>query len=250
LCAQRQRRILADALPALKENGLLIYSTCSYSMDEDEAIGDWLVQDMGMMNEQLHLEDVWNIIETTSPETGSKGYRFYPDKVKGEGFFISCFRKGTEGGSTKLRPVKVEPVTAMEKNILSPWLKNKNFSLLKSGSDFHFFQERFFNDFTDLKSVLNIIYFGIRAGQIMKNKLVPDHAFALSRLLDEDVPSIELDYFNAIKYLQRQDMAVKPETTGWQTVRFKGHNLGWINALPNRINNYYPKELRILKQSI
>ncbi|MBL7733585.1 MAG: hypothetical protein JNM88_20615, partial [Chitinophagaceae bacterium] len=37
-------------------------------------------------------------------------------------------------------------------------------------------------------------------------------------------------------------------TTGWQTVSYNGHPLGWVNKLPNRINNYYPKELRILKE--
>jgi NOL1/NOP2/fmu family ribosome biogenesis protein len=35
---------------------------------------------------------------------------------------------------------------------------------------------------------------------------------------------------------------------GWQAVSYKGFPLGWINGLGNRVNNYYPKELRILKQ--
>jgi NOL1/NOP2/fmu family ribosome biogenesis protein len=34
---------------------------------------------------------------------------------------------------------------------------------------------------------------------------------------------------------------------GWGLVSYKNFSLGWINVLPNRINNYYPKELRILK---
>ncbi len=44
LCSQRQQRILADVLPALKDDGVLIYSTCSYSQEEDEAIADWLIE--------------------------------------------------------------------------------------------------------------------------------------------------------------------------------------------------------------
>jgi NOL1/NOP2/fmu family ribosome biogenesis protein len=84
----------------------------------------------------------------------------------------------------------------------------------------------------------------------MKNKLIPDHALALSQILSDEILSVELTYEEAIRYLQRQDLSIKPDSLGWQTVRFKGHNLGWINVLSNRINNYYPKELRILKQSI
>jgi 16S rRNA C967 or C1407 C5-methylase (RsmB/RsmF family) len=42
LCSQRQQRILADAWHCLKEDGVLIYSTCSYSAEEDEEILDWI----------------------------------------------------------------------------------------------------------------------------------------------------------------------------------------------------------------
>jgi len=76
LCSQRQQRILADVLPALKEDGLLIYSTCSYSAEEDETIADWLVAEMGMESKQLHPENSWGIVETISPLQKAYGYRF------------------------------------------------------------------------------------------------------------------------------------------------------------------------------
>jgi 16S rRNA C967 or C1407 C5-methylase (RsmB/RsmF family) len=44
LCSQRQQRIIADAWNCLKEEGVLIYSTCSYSTEEDEAILDWTIK--------------------------------------------------------------------------------------------------------------------------------------------------------------------------------------------------------------
>ena len=46
LCSQRQQRILADVWPALKKDGILIYSTCSYSKEEDEDIVKWLVKEL------------------------------------------------------------------------------------------------------------------------------------------------------------------------------------------------------------
>ena len=87
LCSQRQQRILADVLPALKNGGVLIYSTCSYSKEEDEEICDWLINELKVENLKLKVEENWNIIQSDG------GYRFWPDKVKGEGFFIACFRK-------------------------------------------------------------------------------------------------------------------------------------------------------------
>src|SRR5436189_839521 len=87
LCSQRQQRILADVLPTLKNGGVLIYSTCSYSREEDEEIYNWLRNELKVESLKLKVEENWNIIQSEG------GYRFWPDKVKGEGFFIACFRK-------------------------------------------------------------------------------------------------------------------------------------------------------------
>ena len=99
-----------------------------------------------------------------------------------------------------------------------------------------------------LKGFLNIQYAGVVIGEVMKEKLVPDHALALSNLLKDDTPALELEYEEAIHYLQKTDITINPREKGWQLVTYKNHNLGWINALQNRINNYYPKEFRILKR--
>lgn len=248
LCSQRQQRILADVLPSLKENGLLIYSTCSYSKEEDEEIADWLVQEFEMKNEKLKLEEHWGIIESASQKTNALGYRFYPDKVKGEGFFLACFRKMTAEKEAKIKPAKIEKATAKEKAVIQPWLTNVDLELAKEANFFTALSPQFFNDYSFLKSVLNIQYKGTGVGQIMKDKLVPDHSLALSNIISDSISAMELNYEGAIKYLQRQDTGFSSPVLGWQIVQYQKHNLGWINALPNRINNYYPKELRILKQ--
>ena len=56
LCNQRQQRILADVYPALKQDGILIYSTCSYSKEEDEDISDWLKNNFNVDSLQLKLK--------------------------------------------------------------------------------------------------------------------------------------------------------------------------------------------------
>ncbi|HEU0064891.1 MAG TPA: RsmB/NOP family class I SAM-dependent RNA methyltransferase, partial [Flavisolibacter sp.] len=60
LCHQRQQRILSDVLPALKQNGILIYSTCSYSEEENEHIGEWLCNEMNMEGRKLNVPEQWN----------------------------------------------------------------------------------------------------------------------------------------------------------------------------------------------
>lgn len=248
LCSQRQQRILAAVLPALKENGLLIYSTCSYSKEEDEEISDWLVEDFQMKNEKLKTQKEWGIVESISSKTNSAGYRFYPDKVKGEGFFIACFRKTTDEKEAKVKPARLEKATAKEKAILQPWIKEPAVEFVKENNSFAAVPFSLVNDYAALRSVLNIQYKGTGMGQIMKDKLVPEHSLAVSTIISDDIATTELACQDAIKYLQRQDLDFTPSVLGWQTVNYQKHNLGWINALPNRINNYYPKEMRILKR--
>lgn len=54
LCRERQQRILANSLVSLTEGGVLFYSTCSYSREENEEILDWLIDEFGM--ESLSLD--------------------------------------------------------------------------------------------------------------------------------------------------------------------------------------------------
>lgn len=258
LCSQRQQRILADVMPSLKENGLLIYSTCSYSKEEDEEIADWLVSEFEMKNEKLEIpacrsnvegrENEWGIVETVSAKTNSFGYRFFPDKVKGEGFFIACFRKTSSAGSVRQKNIKPEFISSKEKNIINDWVSDSDLSFIKNNTDIIAIPSAFVQELYLIKHALNIQYAGVRVGEIMKDKLVPHHALALSNIILDEVTNTDLSYDDAIKYLQKQELSFVPAKQGWQTVSFKNFNIGWINALKNRINNYYPKELRILKQ--
>ncbi|WP_121354996.1 methyltransferase RsmF C-terminal domain-like protein [Flavisolibacter nicotianae] len=249
LCSQRQQRILADALPALKEEGLLVYSTCSYSTEEDEAIMDWLVLEMEMENVALAGNLADGIVATTSPTTKAAGYRFYPDKIRGEGFFLSCFRKKIGGPQARLKVSKPELLPAREKKIIGEWVNETGMEFFRFRNGIIAVPAHRVNDFAQLLPLLNLQYAGVAVGQILKEKLVPEHALAQSLLLPETVAATDLDYAAAIRYLQRQDLPVVPQTLGWQVVRYETKNLGWINALKNRVNNYYPKEIRILKQN-
>jgi len=69
----------------------------------------------------------------------------------------------------------------------------------------------------------------------------------MSLIKSNSLNGIKLTYEQAIAYLKRKDLSVDSVQKGWYLVNFENHTLGWVNALSNRINNYYPKELRILK---
>lgn len=248
LCSQRQQRILANALPALKEEGILIYSTCSYSIAEDEQIADWLVKDFNLESIQLTVQPQWNIVEI---ETNHKnfGYRFWPHHLKGEGFFISVFRK-KEGSTVKLNNASnsLEVLTKKEQQTLHNWTNSVDKIFLKYKDTVYAWPQQQLYDFSVMLKNLKVIYSGVLAGTLVHDKLIPAHSLALSNIMGEKVLRSAIDLNNAIAYLQRKDFQLTGTNKGWMLATYQNHPLGWMNVLPTRINNYYPKELRILKE--
>ena len=253
LCNQRQQRILADILPALKPGGILIYSTCSYSASEDEEICDWLVSSIQYpaSSIQLQLKTEWNIIETNSPEHNAHGYRFYPDKLKGEGFFIAAFKKPGTAMNEKTGRLKNKPVLLSQPDlaIIKPYFNNiEELSFFKWQEEIIAVPSSILNDIFLLQSALYIKKAGIKIGTIIRNELIPDHEFALSNLVADSVASIDVDIEEALQYLRRQDLFIDTTLKGWVLIKYQQAALGWVKILPNRINNYYPKGWRILNK--
>jgi 16S rRNA C967 or C1407 C5-methylase (RsmB/RsmF family)/NOL1/NOP2/fmu family ribosome biogenesis protein len=242
LCSQRQQRILADVWPALKKDGVLIYSTCSYSKEENEEIVKWMGDKLSIVNCQLSIDKDWNIAGS------SNGYRFWPDKVKGEGFFIACVKKmdGGDGNDIRARK-KIELPGKREMEIVKGWLKQTDHQFARIQNLVYAVPEKLLSDVNVLLNNLHVIYFGTAVGELIRDKLIPDHALAMSQLLSDNIEAVELSYEQAIAYLKKKELKDLNAARGWRLVAYKNYSLGWINALPNRINNYYPKELRILK---
>lgn len=242
LCGQRQQRILADALPALKPGGMLIYSTCSYSKEEDEQIAKWLEEELTVNPVELITDPAWNIIKSDG------GYRFWPDKLKGEGFFIACFRKANGNDNEFALPKKkAEKFSKPETDILNRYVNAEGITFLRNGKSLRAIPENLLSDMNFMTSKLRIVGCGTEVGEIIKEKLIPAHALAVSNILSEMIPNVELNYDQAIQYLQKKELKLVTDKKGWCLVTYKDHPLGWINILSSRINNYYPKELRILK---
>lgn len=85
LCAARQRRIVADVWPALKEGGVLIYSTCTFNIYENDGNLRWIRETLGA--EKIELDAPEGVIET------EEGCLLVPGFVPGEGQFCGAVRK-------------------------------------------------------------------------------------------------------------------------------------------------------------
>jgi len=248
-CCKRQQRILADVLPSLKSGGLLVYSTCSYSREENEDIIDWLVQECGLESLSFPVQGDWGIIEAQTPNGRALGYRFYPDKLKGEGLFLACLRKPTGEIRDPTPPrIKADKLNQQEKALLKKWVVNEyQIEFDKYGEVLIAMPENFNGWLSLLQKELYIKRAGVRLGKISGKELIPHHELAMNEICARDLPFVELTLEESITYLRRDDLKIASGLLGWTLVRFGGINLGWAKMLGSRINNYYPLNWRILK---
>lgn len=104
-CAARQKRILADVWPALREGGLLVYSTCTYEDCENDANLEWAAEELGG-----EIFPPSGEFESWGVRTTHHGNLLKVDEVPGEGQWVGALRKtspceGVPAGSDMLRPI-------------------------------------------------------------------------------------------------------------------------------------------------
>ena len=247
LCRQRQQRILADAWDCLKENGILIYCTCSYSPEENEEIVDHLIHQYATESVRIPLDESWNIVETAATKTNGYGYRFYPDKLKGEGFFLAVLRKKDGKEWSQRLKEKREPLVKKEESYLRKLLPDENLQFLRIQEWTHVMPLNLLPDLLLLKNYLYLKKAGVMAGKMGSDEWIPDHELALSTGLNPQIPELELSGSDALKYLRREVFTTDAQMKGWRPVSYRQQKLGWVKILSNRINNYFPKSWRILK---
>jgi len=249
LCHQRQERILADIYPALKEDGYLIYSTCSYSRQENEDILDWLCTEFALETVRIPIDKEWGIVETQSTDKKAWGYRFYPGKVRGEGLFAACLKKKESSGNLlSFKNNNNQKLASGEFELVKGYINDPAaYYFFKVNDDWLAINHQHKESMNLLQHYLYLKKSGVRIGKLAGKDLVPDHELALSVMVNQAaVLQTELDYDQAIQYLRRDNLMIDTTEKGWSLITYKGQALGWAKLLPNRINNYYPKELRIL----
>jgi 16S rRNA C967 or C1407 C5-methylase (RsmB/RsmF family)/NOL1/NOP2/fmu family ribosome biogenesis protein len=251
LCAQRQQRILADVWPALKQDGILIYCTCTYNEKENEENVGWLVSEgkgeslkLNLPVRQAGVESDWEIEEIV--KNGIYGYRFFPHKVKGEGFFISVLRKKEEAEEVSMRTKTQLPLVPKKiAERVNEWLLHPHHLILLDDLIVAL-PEQFSTEINWLANNLNVVTKGTAVATLKHEKLIPEHAAALSLELNRNqFPQIELSLDHALAYLRKETPLIGEGQKGFALVTYQTHPLGWVNLLGNRINNLYPANWRV-----
>lgn len=245
LCAERQKRIISDIWPALKEDGLLIYSTCTFNPGENEENMLWLIKNRLAECVKLETGQFRDVVEIE--HHGINGYGFYPSRVRGEGFFLSVIRKKEAQTGVQVRSQRRQEFTPgrTDMEVADRWIGTGKERLLKVGENL-FNLPCTVNEYLFLFGNLNVIRPGTLISVSKKSDILPTHELALSQKIRKDAfPVHEAYYREAIALMRRDILTLRGLHDGWNLITFKGVNIGFVKNIGKRVNNYFPVVWRI-----
>ena len=243
LCEARQRRIVADVWPALKKNGLFIYSTCTFNIYENDGNVEWISSELGA--EPLLKDDVMagdGLIKT------GLGYSLVPGFVEGEGQYCSALKKTSDNvysGGFKENRRKSRPVPAAKVPEGLEKLFSTSMDFKSRGEMVIAVPSSLAADVAMLEG-LHVIASGCAVGTVKGRDLVPDADLALSLALAADAyPVADVDRQTALSYLHRDAIVLEDAPKGYVLIRYEGLPLGFVKNLGNRCNSLHPQSRRI-----
>ena len=224
-CAERQRSILTDVWPALKQNGLLIYSTCTFNKAENEDNIAWIAQELGA-----------EILE-------SRHFYFHTDQS--EGLFMAALRKTAPTTQMRVKS-KVTSQKSQVTSLKSPLINSENWCIKEEKDLVYALPKAYEADFAILDKHLRWLKKGIGIATLKGKNQTPHIDLALSRHINKDAfITYELDLPTALHYLKGESITLPDAPIGYLLLTFKGVPMGWGKNIGNRCNNLYPDAWRI-----
>lgn len=251
ICAARQKEILDNAAVMLKPGGVIVYSTCTFSREENEDVIEYFLE----RHTDFTLEEM---------------ERFWPHKVDGEGHFVAkLVRRGSvDTGFKSDRQTKKIKNNKNRKNETKPALTKENMKLLSEfldetisedmaawikNSRLVMFGEQLYRlpDMeVDIKG-LKVQRAGLHIGEFKKQRFEPSHSLALALKLNDakNVVKLTCDNPQTIGFFNGQSVMLSDEQAaeckkGWALVCVDGYPAGWGKVNGTQVKNHYPKGLR------
>ncbi len=262
-CQKRQKEILTDIWGTLKENGILVYSTCTYNQEENEDNVKWIVEELGAEILQVPIDESWNISGALTNDNLSV-YRFLPHRTKGEGLFMAVLRKKFKNVDSEdydslylderkenkknKKGIKGNNKAAAVPENIKQWIKNSDEFIFESDeTTITAIPKKIHDIYQMVKGKLRIIHHGIEIATIKGKDFIPSHSLALSTCLNRTkFCSVELDYNRAIAYLRKEAIVIDDSyPKGYVLFTYRGRPIGFAKNIGNRTNNLYPQEWRI-----
>ena len=248
-CVEMQKEILECVDNMLKPNGYFVYSTCTFSPEENEK----------MISAFLNIHSNYEIIEINKVqgiEDGRPNFsdgnielkktaRLWPHRLKGEGHYAAILRKKGFLCNTKFlnsydilntygTPVEVE--NFIKENLRS----GIGGKFIRKGNNIYNLQV----ELPDLRGI-KVAKFGWYLGEIKNGRFIPSHSMATA-LKKEQIATIANFSGSSreiLSYLKGETL-MKSGEKGYNLVLVDGYSIGWAKQTGDMLKNLYPKGWR------
>lgn len=219
-CAVRQSKIFQSAVKMLAVGGRMVYSTCTFSPEENE-------------------EQIAAALEAYPLKLVSER-RLYPHEVRGEGHFCAVLEKLS--GERRDMPLLKPAADRAGLCLYRQWEK-ENLGLVFG--NLHFVGRTLYSLPNDMpKTSVQTLRAGVRLGEVTGNRFEPDHSLAMC-LEKGQANGIEVDEQTAVNFLKGYTFGCSSNEKGYRLVLYKGYPLGWCKVSDGVAKNKLPKGVRI-----
>lgn len=247
-CAIRQLSILNDAANAVKDGGTLVYSTCTFSKEENEmVISKFLEENNDFEIVDINEEFGRNGIIIAGNINLAKAKRIFP-MDGGEGHFVAKLRR-TSYNECNVKNYKYNGMSLSDQNLIDEFLGNifsiKPYGVIQRINDLIFILP---NQLPDIYG-LGVIRAGLLLGELKKSRIEPSHALFMSARKYELNSGVDLELGSEQikKFLKGEEIEVDNSLSGFTAVMVEGISVGYGKCSQGRLKNKYPKGLRLLK---
>lgn len=225
-CAERQAEILDCAAEMLKPGGRMVYSTCTFAVEENEDNMNCFIE----RHPEFQLESM---------------HRIWPHKEKGEGHFAAVLCK--EGSAGKRKAVVHKKIT--DKQLLKQYeaFEKDNLNITLKGTPALFGEQLYLlPEFCPKLKGLKVVRPGLHVGMVKKNRIEPAHALSHGLTPKQWKKTLEVTEKQAVSFLMGETIEAEGLEKGWYLICFQGFPLGFGKYSGGIMKNHYPKGLRIL----
>lgn len=241
-CNLTQKKILTDLTPSIKPGGYLIYCTCTTNQIENEFQILSLIESGDFELANPNLDSFAHSIIPATQNDLLIGHYLLPGISTGEGQFISVLRKKSDQGDLNVPRKRRLQLCRNSVDTAEFGLTNEFDLFWQNGSQYygatgavHKLEE--LPDWFQFRSI------GLSLIESEGKKRIPLHGLAMDY---RSKKFIELNLTESLAYLRKETISAKNfETDGWHLVGFEKQALGWVKAIGNRVNNYYPNKYKL-----
>ena len=230
--------LIIKAYNCLKKDGVLVYSTCTFTNEENEDVINYLLENTNASIIEIPPNELFY------PSSIKGAIRLYPFKFPGEGHFICLIKCNDVHECNNQKPNKkassndIKIYREFEKSNLNIFLQGH---FIKMGDELHLLDEDYFN-----LDKMRVLRNGLHLGSIKKDRFEPNHAFAMYLKPIDVKNNIDLDYKDKLisDYLSGLTLSSNNNPKGYVLISVNGHSIGWGKNDGKTIKNLYPKGLR------